>query len=311
MTIIEPLTWPDIPTNVFSTWLAVYWRWRNHIYTPEVDGMYFCLTSNLSYRHAVLYENTRKLFKHQYGYNDVYFFQHEYNLDRNFICDPAMVDPTTGDIVDLATSKDAWTPELVQFYRDKISINILPAEVTQNALRTLPSVVVSVFTRYPFRVHPVLVCLLNAHPLMGGVHQDSIDYAHITGVPRTELHWENLDAIAPETLRVVFEKYQFVPKNICDPTRDYMCLDPRIRRVLKPATKTDFMTILLMDRPQLGDMPFGKWVDRALQRHLTSGSIYTIHENNAKTWRALVSTRALTLFPKHIRDVAKQIGWVE
>ena len=305
----ETRKWRRLKDGMFEECLRVYWRWRNYEYSPSEDGMYDCITENVDFRHAILYENTGKMFKRYYSDKAKYFFKGEYRF-RISVYNTTMVDPITGDIVDLATCKDVWTPELVEYVSNRDNTHSIQPPVTQHALRELSSASITVFSQPPFNVHPLLTCLLNKKPTrMSYYNSPAINFRHIQGVPRKNLYWDNIENIPGDSIHTIINISTSLPvtlpTNIRDLESRHTCFDPRIRRVLMIPYAT-FITRLFMNIIQQDEVPLGNDLDKLLRANKGKGR-YSINKHNSVHWRFLELSNALYLFPETVQKVARKV----
>lgn len=298
--------WTNIDDETFEMWLDVYWKWRDYKYVPTEDGMYERMTDYIDYRHAVLHENTRKLFKKVYEAGSAYFFKNRYDnrsLSNTFV----MVDPETAHVVNLATCENTWTTELVDFFRFKFAgAVVFPAKATQHALRQLPTASVYAFTRGPFFIHPIWTHLLNRRPTEKSSNPViGADFRHIEGIPKSQLYWENLGVMDDKSITIYLHDCASVPDNVLDSSKLYACFDLRLLRVLR-VTHFNHVGLLLFDSIQPGKYPLGENIDKKLRAKDGEGR-YSIRKDNRFHWEFLVNTRAIDLFPLEVKKVSSRL----
>ena len=297
--------WSKMPADLFEKCLSAYWAYRNHMFKDTEAKMYCCLTADINNRHAILYKNTRVMFKRRYSRQSVFFFKGRYNYQPVNSMDTIMVDRATGKIVDLATAENVWTPELVTFLAGRGHDHYLPAEVVRHALRQLPTASIPVFAKPPFLINPAFVHLLNAKPTGETNEVVTTDFMCIKDVSRSELHWDNLALLAANSIGIDFSYNSIMPDALRDPDIIYTCFTPALRRVLY--ARDTYIQRLYFNIIEPGDAPLGAWLNTLLQSNTGSGRYY-INKKNKGHWQFLSRANALHLFPPEIIKTSKRLS---
>ena len=299
-----PSTILCICTSPKSTkYLKVYWQWRSSVVREENRFETQSITDTVAYRYAVRYETTRKLFLPiTYNKSSKYIFAGDYpeELQRWTY---KMVDPKTGEFVDLATTPEVWTPELVKCIVTCGSRSI-PTPIIQLALRTLESASVATFTGHPFKQHSLCIHLLNRNPSGADADTTTMKFDIFKGLTSKDLHWANLDKLAP---RIYSSDYlsltvsrQVIPSALRDRTRKEICFHPKIRRLFNHNmynSNYDYEVRIVLC--QYGDdaMPLGSLFNRSIRTHNGTGK-YTVNQGNMNQWKILEKYRCAHLFGK-------------
>lgn len=293
--------------------LKVYWKWKSVTTMPSQDSfLLFSLTDNTSFRYALLYEKTRNMFSSLYSSESQYVIMGNYSPDihqRPY----RMIEPMTGDFVDISKCKEVWTPEYIQFLKKVAKYKKCPSAANSFVLRMLPSARTSEFTSMPFNIHPFIIHLLNRNPIDDGGEIHDLSFHAIESVPRDELHWENLDGLHGEIyepchLHHVVWAEQSIPLNLRDPTRNEICFDPRIRRLFKtttssrPVTASMHITLCFPGNPY----PAGKNFDAGL-RTKTASHRYTVNRYNRHLWKLLQNFHCEHLCNRKIQRVLNHL----
>ena len=305
-----PSLFRALRTQACTKYLKTYWAWRNSVVLARNEYEDVCITSHVAFRYAMIYERTRALFSPVlYNKSSAYIFAHNYNYETNkrlYQWHNEVVDPVTGDFIDLATDKEIWTPELTEFLAAH-SCTTIPNSICQFALRNLPTARTSIFSAEVFMVHPIAVNLLNRAPQNDSATACWLYQSMFTGLRSTDLYWDNLDALpqhsySTNNLYSEISLPTFRTGILQDPEKNTMCFHPKIRQLFTLAPQERHyearLALCIFDP---APFPLGERFDDSLK----SGKRYAKLSRNRDVWRMLNHFRCGSLFNKKIQRIMR------
>lgn len=263
----------------------VYWKWRSTVELPENEFEDTCITEAIAYRHAILYENTRKLFKSVYSNSSKYVFIGDYSWEEGCLSNwkYRMVDPKTGNFVKL-TEWD-WSLDLVHFI-NRVGYHMVPLEMSTRALQTLPSVSIAMFTTNLFRINALSILLLNKDPSGFLDFKYKFAYKSFYDLKESDLYWENLERVPKGSLPITkFPSGDAIPVAIRDPTAKNICLHPKLRPLFT-CDPLNYEGRMMLNQFDDGEFPLGKVFDLII-RSTTVTKCYSINQQTRDIWKLL------------------------